>query len=110
MQEEDDVHKQMQEGDDEHIPPPLLEDNECKEVKGRGESNPKTPPGNESRGRGEAKPEMELRRRLWEWASIMEDEQPLASDHSTLCSTPLEPGLPKDVVEVHVPDSELQAL
>ena len=47
----------------------------------------------------------------------MDDEQPLAfdnlqsdSDCSTLCSTPLEPGLPEDAVEVHVPDSELQAL
>ena len=49
-------------------------------------------------------------------ASIMDNEQPLAfddprsdSDHSTLCSTPLEPGLPEDVMEVHAPDSELQA-
>ena len=41
-QEEDDVHKQMQGEDDaheqtqedEHIPPPLLEDNECGEVEG----------------------------------------------------------------------------
>ena len=47
----------------------------------------------------------------------MDDEQPLTfddprsdSDRSTLCSTPLEPGLPEDVVEVHMPDSELQAL
>ena len=47
----------------------------------------------------------------------MDDKLPLAfddpqsdSDHSTLCSTPLEPGLPEDVMEVHVPDSELQAL
>ena len=42
----------------------------------------------------------------------MDDEQPLAfdnpqldSDHSTLCSAPLEPGLPEDAMEVHVPDS-----
>ena len=69
------------------------------------------------RGRGEAEPEREPRRQLWEWASIMDDEQPLAfddpqsdSDRSTLCSTPLEPGLPEDVMEVHAPDSELQAL
>ena len=33
MQEEDDVHEEMQEAD-EHIPPPLLEDNECREVEG----------------------------------------------------------------------------
>ena len=117
MQEEDDVHKQMQEGDDKGIPPPLLEDNECEEVKGWGESNPEVPPGDEMRGHGEAEPEMEPRRQSWEWASIMEDEQPLTfddpqsdSDRSTLCSTPLEPGLLEDVVEVHVPDWELQAL
>ena len=54
MQEEDD----MQEGD-EHIPPPLLEDNECGEVEGQGEPNPEAPPGDETRGRGEAEPEME---------------------------------------------------
>ena len=36
MQEEDDTHEQMQEGDDKHIPPPLLEDNECEEVEGWG--------------------------------------------------------------------------
>ena len=42
----------------------------------------------------------------------MEDEQPLAfddprsdSERSTLCST-----MAEDVVEVHMPDSELQAL
>ena len=47
----------------------------------------------------------------------MDDEQPLTfndrqldSDRSTLCSTPLEPGLLEDVVEVHALDSELQAL
>ena len=50
MQEEDDVHEQTQEGDDEHIPPPLLEENECEEVEGRGESNPEVPPGDEMHG------------------------------------------------------------
>ena len=47
----------------------------------------------------------------------MDDEQPLTfddpqsdSDCSTLCLTPLEPGLLEDVMEVHVPDSDLQAL
>ena len=117
MQEEDGMHEQMQEGNDERIPPPLLEDNECKKVEGWGESNPKVPPGNKTCRWGKAKPEMELQRRSQEWASIMEDEQPLTfddlwsdSDHSTLCLTPLEPGLLEDVVEVHVPDSELQAL
>ena len=47
----------------------------------------------------------------------MDGEQPLTfddpwsdSDHSTLCSTPLEPGLPEDAVEVYALDSELQAL
>ena len=34
MQEEDDVHEQMQEGDDECIPPPLLEDDKHEEVEG----------------------------------------------------------------------------
>ena len=59
MQEEDDAHEQMQEGDDKHIPPPLLEDNEREEVKGWGESNPKAPPGNETCRHGEGEPEME---------------------------------------------------
>ena len=115
MQEEDDTHKQMQE--DERIPPPLLEDNEHGEVEGRGEPDPKAPPGDETCSRGEAEPEREPRRWSQEWASIMDDEQPLAfndpqsdSDRSTLCSTPLEPGLPEDVMEVHTPDLELQAL
>ena len=49
MQEEDDTHEQMQE--DEHKPSPLLEDNECGEVEGRGESDPKASPGDETRGR-----------------------------------------------------------
>ena len=47
----------------------------------------------------------------------MDDEHPLAfddlrsdSDRSTLCSTPLEPGLLEDVMEVHAPDLELKAL
>ena len=47
----------------------------------------------------------------------MDDKQPLTfndlrsdSDCSTLCSTLLEPGLLEDVMEVHAPDSELQAL
>ena len=47
----------------------------------------------------------------------MDDEQPFTfdnprsdSDRSTLCSTPLEPGLLEDAMEVHAPDSELQAL
>ena len=83
------------------------------EVEGWGESNPKVPPGDETHGWGKAKPEMDPQRRLQEWASIMDDEQPLTfsdprsdSDHSTL----LEPGLLEDAVEVHAPDSELQAL
>ena len=59
-QEEDDMHEQMQEGDDEHIPPPFLEDNEHEEVEGQGESNPEAPPGDEMHGRGKAEPEMEL--------------------------------------------------
>ena len=86
-------------------------------MKGWGKSNPKAPPGDEMHGWGEAKPEMDPQRRLWEWVSIMEDEQPLAfndprsdSDRSTLCSTPLEQGLLEDVMEVHTPDSKLQAL
>ena len=58
MQGEDDALKQMQEGDDKHIPPPLLED-EHEEVEGQGESNPEAPPGDEMRRWGEAKPEME---------------------------------------------------
>ena len=47
----------------------------------------------------------------------MDDEQPLTfddpwldSDHSTLCSTLLELGLPEGAMEVHTPDLELQAL
>ena len=58
MQEEDDMHKQAQEGD-EHIPPPLLEHNEHGEVEGEGELNPKAPPGDKTCGWGKAKPEME---------------------------------------------------
>ena len=57
--QEDDAHEQMQEGDDEHILPPLLEDNDCEEVEGRGESNPEAPSGDEMCRRGEADPEME---------------------------------------------------
>ena len=86
-------------------------------VEGWGESDPRVPPGDEMHRQGESKLEMEPQRRSWEWASIMDDEQPLTfndpqsdSDCSTLCSTPLEPGLPEDAVEVHAPDSELQAL
>ena len=116
MQEEDDAHKQMQEGD-EHISPPLLEDSECGEVEGQGEPDPEAQPGNETHSQGETEPEREPRRQSWEWVSIMDDKQPLTfddprsdSDCSTLGSTPLEPGLPEDVVEVHTPDSELQAL
>ena len=59
MQEEDDVHEQTQEGDDERIPPPLLEDNEHEEVEGWGESNPEALPGDETCGHGEDKPETE---------------------------------------------------
>ena len=88
-------------------------EDECEEVEGQGESNPEALPGDQMHGWGEAEMEMEPQRRSWEWASIMDDEQPLAfddpqsdSDHSTL----LEPGLPEDAVEVHMPDSELQAL
>ena len=47
----------------------------------------------------------------------MDDEQHLAfddsqsdSERSTLCLTPLESGLLENVVDVHVPDSELQTL
>ena len=58
--------EETQEEEDECIPPPLLEDNECGQVEGWGESNPEAPPGNEKRGWGEAEPEMELRRRSWE--------------------------------------------
>ena len=121
MQEEDDTHEETQEEDDaheetpgadEHIPPHRLEDNERREVEGRGGPDPKALPGNEMRSSGEAKPEREWRRRSQEWASIMDDEQPLTfddpqsnSDCSTLCSTVVE-----DVMEVHMPDSELQAL
>ena len=102
--EEDD--KQMQEEDDEH-----------KETEERGESKPQVPPHNEMHGRDEAEQGMETWRRSWEWASIMDDEQPLTfndpwsdSDHSILCLTLLEHGLLEDVVEVHVLDLELQAL
>ena len=112
-QEEDDMHEQMQE-EDEH---PLWEDNKHGEVEGWGEPNPKALPGNQMCCQGEVEPGMELWRQSWEWASIMDEEQPLTfkdlrldSDHSTLCSTPLEPGLPEDVMEVHTPDLELQAL
>ena len=61
MQEEDDAHEQTWEGE-EHIPPSLLEDNERGEVEGRGEPNPKAPPGDETCGQGEAEPEMEPQR------------------------------------------------
>ena len=111
MQEEDDVHEETWEAD-ERIPPPHLEDNKRGEVEGRGDPDPEAPSGNEMWSRGKAKLEREQRRRSWEWASIMDDEQPLAfddlwsdSNHSTLCSTVVE-----DVVEVHAPDLELQAL
>ena len=56
----EDECEEMQEENDEHIPPPLLEDNECEEVEGWGKSNPEAPPGNETHGWGEAKPEMKL--------------------------------------------------
>ena len=116
MQEEDDSHKQMRE-EEERIPPPLLEDNEHGVGEGRGEPDPKAPPGDETHSWGEAKPQSEPRRWSREWASIMDNEQPLAfddlwsdSDCPTLGSTLLELGLPEDVVEVLAPDSELQAL
>ena len=103
--------EQMQEEGDEP------KEDEHEEVEGWGVSNPKAPPGDEMCRRGEAEPEMEPQRRSQEWASIMDDEQPLTfddpwsdSDCSTLCSTPLELGLLEDAVEVHAPDSELQAL
>ena len=106
-QEEDDMHEEMQEAD-ECIAPPHLEDNEYGEVEGQGDPDP----GNEMQSWGEAKLEREWRRWSREWASIMDDEQPLTfddlqsnSDHSTLCSTVVE-----DVVEVHAPDLELQTL
>ena len=38
------------------------------------------------------------------------DDPRLDSDHSTLCLTLLALGLPEDAMEVHTPDSELQAL
>ena len=52
----------------------------------------------------------------------MDNEEPLAFDDprsdsdatvgccSSMCSTPQEPGLPQDAVEVHVQDSEVEAL
>ena len=110
-QEEDDMHKETWEAD-ERIPPPRLEYNKHGEVEGQGDPDPEAPPGNEMQSWGKAEPEGEWRRRLWEWASIMDDEQPLTfddqrsdSDCCTLCST-----MAEDVVEVHVPDLELQAL
>ena len=95
-----------------NIPPPLLEDNEHGEVEGQGDTDPKATSGDETWSRGKAVPERERRRWLREWAFIMDDKQTLTFDdprsnfdHSTLCSTILE-----DIVEVHVPHSELQAL
>ena len=82
--------EQMQEEGDEP------KEDEREEVEGWGESNLRAPPGDEMSRWGEAKPEMEPQRRSQEWASIMDDEQPLTfddpqlnSDCSTLCSTPL---------------------
>ena len=57
---EEEEGKQMQDEGDKP------EEDEPKEVEGQGESNPKAPPGDEMRGWGEAEPEMELQRRLWE--------------------------------------------
>ena len=48
--------EQMQEEGDEP------KEDECKEVEGRGESNPEAPPGDEMRGWGKAEPEREPRR------------------------------------------------
>ena len=111
-QEED--GEQAWEEDGEQV---LEEDDEHEEMEGQGKSNPKVLPHNGMHGRDEAKQGMEPRRRSQEWASIMDEEQPLTfddlqsdSDHSTLSPTPLEHGLPEDVMEVHALDLELQAL
>ena len=61
-------------------------------------------------------------RRLQEWGSMMDDEQPLTFDdpqsdsdttvsgHSPVRLTPQVPGSPQDAVEVQVQDSEVEAL
>ena len=71
---------------------------------------------------GEMGLEADPRRQLWEWGSIMDDEQPIAFDDpwsdsdatvggcSPVCSTLQGPGSPQDVMEVHAWDSEVEAL
>ena len=61
-------------------------------------------------------------RQSQEWGSMMDDEQPLTFDNpqsnsdttiggcSPACSTPQVPGSPQDALEVHVWDSEVEAL
>ena len=71
---------------------------------------------------GETGLEADPQRRSWEWGSIMDDEQPLAFDDpqsdsdatvggcSPVHLTLQVPGLSQDAVEVHVQDSEVEAL
>ena len=70
----------------------------------------------------EMRPESDPWRQSWEWGSIMEDEQPLTFDNprsdsdttvsgrSPVRSTLQELGSSQDAVEVHMWDSEVEAL
>ena len=107
-EEEDD--EQTQEEDDKP------EGNEDEEAEGREED----PTNLEEQG--ETGSEADPRRQSREWGSIMDDEQPLAFDdlqsdsdatvggRAPVHSTPQEPGSPQDAVEVHMRDSEVEAL
>ena len=107
--EEDD--EQTQEEEDEP------EGNEHEEAEEREEEDP-----TDLEEQGETELGADPRRRSWEWGSIIDDDQPLTfnnpqsdSDtmvggHSPACLTPQVPGSPQDAVEVHVQDSEVEAI
>ena len=101
------------------------EGDEHEEVEGQGEADPESPSSGTALKQGETEQEVEPwgQQRSWKWRSIMDEEEPLAFDdpwsdsdatvggRSPVHSTLQELGSPQETaVEVHVQDSEVEAL
>ena len=121
-EEEDDEQTEEEDGEQEGDEP---EGDEHEEAERQGEADPESPSSGTALEQGETEQEVEPRgrQRLWEWGSIMDEEEPLTFDDprsdsdatvggcSPMCSTLQELGSPQETaVEVHAQDSEVEAL
>ena len=124
-EEEDGQAKEEENGQVEEKEDEQEEEEDPVDMEEQGEVNPELSSGDVGLKQGETEREAKPQRcrRLWEWGSIMDEEQPLAFDdpqsdsdatvggRSPVHLTPQEPGSPRETaVEVHAWESEVEEL